>query len=318
MKIHLGYVALSKALDDVTTSSTITYTNYKELSFKEKTDKLNKIIISNFIDLEKILNYNIKNNIHFYRLTSKLIPLATHDKVRYEYINKYKNFYNKIGDLINNNNIRIDTHPDQYCVLNSTNNDIISSSISILNYHKNILESFKIKNPIIILHVGSSVFGKDQSINRFINNFNKLNDKLKNMIALENDDKIYNILDVLNLCQKLKVPMVLDYHHFMCNNNGENLYDYIEEIFDTWNNTSLVPKIHFSSPKNKTKKDMRSHHDYINADDFINFIESVKIINRDFDVMLEAKMKDEALFRLVRELKYKTNYKFIDETTFIV
>ena len=34
--------------------------------------------------------------------------------------------------------------------------------------------------------------------------------------------------------------------------------------------------------------------------------------------MIEAKMKDEALFRLVRELKYKTDYKFIDDTTFIV
>ena len=34
--------------------------------------------------------------------------------------------------------------------------------------------------------------------------------------------------------------------------------------------------------------------------------------------MIEAKAKDDALFRLVRELKYKTNYKFIDETTFIL
>lgn len=31
--------------------------------------------------------------------------------------------------------------------------------------------------------------------------------------------------------------------------------------------------------------------------------------------MLEAKAKDDALFRLIRELKYKTNYTFIDETT---
>ena len=34
--------------------------------------------------------------------------------------------------------------------------------------------------------------------------------------------------------------------------------------------------------------------------------------------MIEAKGKDEALFRLVRNLKYKTNYKFIDDTTFEV
>ena len=36
----------------------------------------------------------------------------------------------------------------------------------------------------------------------------------------------------------------------------------------------------------------------------------------DIDVMLEAKAKDDALFRLIRELKYKTDYNFIDETSF--
>ena len=44
----------------------------------------------------------------------------------------------------------------------------------------------------------------------------------------------------------------------------------------------------------------------------------MKKYNTDIDIMLEAKGKDEALFRLVRQLKYKTNYKFIDDTTFIV
>ena len=34
--------------------------------------------------------------------------------------------------------------------------------------------------------------------------------------------------------------------------------------------------------------------------------------------MLEAKAKDEALFRLIRELKYKINYTFLDETSFIL
>ena len=34
--------------------------------------------------------------------------------------------------------------------------------------------------------------------------------------------------------------------------------------------------------------------------------------------MLEAKAKDYALTKLIRKLKYKTNYKFIDESTFIV
>ena len=54
------------------------------------------------------------------------------------------------------------------------------------------------------------------------------------------------------------------------------------------------------------------------AKDFINFLESIKHLNFNIDIMLEAKAKDDALFRLVRQLKYMTNYKFIDETTFEV
>ena len=318
MKIRLGYVALSKTLDNITTSHTLSYTNYLKLNNEERESKLDDLIISNFNDLEKILTYNIKNNIHFYRMTSKFIPLATHKDVDFNYIDKYKKYYKKIGKLANMNNMRIDTHPDQYCVLNSANSEIVKSSIIILEYHKNMLNSFGFNNPKIILHVGSSVLGKKNSIRRFINNFNKLDDSIKKMIVIENDDKIYNIVDLLKICNELNVPMVLDYHHFMCNNNGECLKNYIKDIFDTWNNSHTIPKVHFSSPKNNTKKDFRSHHDYINVDDFIKFIDEIKFLNRDFDIMIEAKMKDEALFRLVRELKYKTNYKFIDETTFEV
>lgn len=109
--------------------------------------------------------------------------------------------------------------------------------------------------------------------------------------------------------------MVLDYHHYICNHKGE-LQIYLKEIFATWHN--LNPKIHFSSPKNDSKKDFRSHHEFIDVDKFIEFIEMIKIYNIDIDIMLEAKGKDEALFRLVRQLKYKTDYQFIDDTTFVV
>ncbi len=318
MRVRLGYVSISKALNGISASNTLTYTHYMKLDSELAMKLIDKKIISNFENLEKIIKYNIKNNIHFYRMTSNLIPLATHQKVNFEYIRKYNKFYNKIGKLINDNNLRVDTHPDQYCVLNSTKSDIVNSSISILKFHKNMLKAFKIKNPKMILHVGSSVFGKKNSMKRFINNFNTLDDEIKKMLIIENDDKIFNIIDVLDLCTKINVPMVLDYHHFMCNNSGECLKNYVEKIFNTWNNDELVPKVHFSSPKNKTKKEFRSHHDYVDSDEFIKFIEDVKFLNRDFDIMIEAKMKDDALFRLVRELKYKTNYKFIDDTTFEV
>ena len=313
MKIRLGYVAISKAIDE-STSKTITYTNF--IKENKNIDNLNEIPDNNLSALIKILNYNIKNNLHFYRLTSKLIPLATHKDVKYDYLIKHKDKFREISKLIEKNNLRIDLHPDQYAVLNSTNKEVVENTFEILKYHYKILSKLNIKDKIIILHVGSNAFGKENSIKRFINNFNKLPQKIKKCIAVENDDKIFTIEDTLTISNNLDIPIVLDYHHFNCNHTNENIEEFIHQVFSTWKDKT--PKIHFSSPKSKLKKEFRSHSDYINVDEFIDFIEKIKFINKDFDIMLEAKAKDDALYRLVRQLKYKTNYKFLDESSFIV
>lgn len=310
MIIRLGYVALSKALD-ITSSKTITYTEYIK---NKDLNKIDNLIKENLTNLEKIIDYNIKNNIHFYRLTSKLIPLATKDDVLFNYLDKYKDYYHKISKKINDNNLRIDFHPDQFCVLNSTNKEIVNNSIETLKYHYNLLNILNIKDKIIILHVGSNVFGKEKSIQRFKNNFKKLPGEIRKCIALENDDKIFNIIDCLNICEDLKIPFVLDYHHHICNGENIDIDKYLDRIFKTW---EFRPKIHFSSPKNKTKKEMRSHNDYIDIFDFISFLNKIKHLNIDLDIMLEAKAKDDALFRLTRQLKYH-NYHFLDDTTFII
>lgn len=312
MRIRLGYACISETIN-ITTSTNYTYINYIN---EKDNNKLNKIIKSNLNGLLEILNYNLKNNIHFYRLSSKIIPLATKSDVKIDFINKYKREYKYISKVIKENNMRIDFHPDQFCVLNSVKKEVVSNSIEILKYHYNLLKCFNIKDKVLILHIGSNVFGKENSMKRFINNFHKLPNEIKDCIVIENDDKIFNIKDCLYINKKINTPIVLDYHHHICNNDSINLYEYINEIFSTWKKTN--PKIHFSSPKSKLKKDIRSHNDYIDSNKFIDFIEKIKHLDYDIDIMIEAKKKDEAMFRLIRELKYKTNYKFIDDTTFIV
>ena len=47
-------------------------------------------------------------------------------------------------------------------------------------------------------------------------------------------------------------------------------------------------------------------------------LDLVKKYTDKLDIMIEAKAKDLALFTLVRELKYKKEYQFIDDTSFIV
>lgn len=310
MKIRLGYACLPVRINE-TASHKLTYTNYKKLGDKGN-KKLDSVIKKNFEALEKILKYNIDNNIVFFRMTSELIPLASHPNVSYDFFNQYKDNYKKIGKIIKDNKLRVDLHPSAYTVLNSVNEAVVESTTNILKFYQKMYKYMGIDSKIV-LHVGSKVGGKKASIKRFINNFNKLDKKIKKLIVVENDDKSFNIRNVLSLCRKLNIPMVLDYHHFKVNKNNEKIEDFIEEIFNTWKDE--IPKIHFSSPKDKKNK--RSHNNYINIEDFIKFIEKIKFINRDFDIMIEAKKKDEALFKLMYELKCKTNYKIEKNTIFL-
>lgn len=268
--IRLGYTCICNGINDH--MHTITYTNY----LKDNT-LLEGIIKKNFEVLKEILIYNNKNNIHFYRLSSNFIPCAT--IIEYDYPNIFKNEFKETSKLIKG---RFDMHLSEYCILNSTNKEVVKRSIDEIKYHYKLLKAFKIK-PNLVIHIGSKSFGKGNSIKRFINNFSKLPKYLKESLIIENDDKVFNVEDTLNLCKQINRPMVLDVHHHNCNKTKNDLSFYLEDIFNTWNET---PKIHFSSPKNK--KDFRAHNDYINSDDFISFIKS---INRDIDIMLEAKQK---------------------------
>ena len=318
MKVRLGYVAISNKLGkNVTSSSTITYKNYSKIIGKDnRINKLKAVISSNLTGLEKILKYNIENNIHFYRITSKLIPLVTHPEVGYYgHREMFKKDFEYIGNIINESNMRVDTHPDQFNVINSTNEDVFNNTISNLSLHKEFFEDINYSYGKMVLHIGGATYGKEEGIKRFINNFHKIDKDLSSLLILENDDKTYNVKEVLSICKTLKLPMVLDVHHHNCNNDNINIEDYLQDIFNTWKHEFFPPKIHFSSPKEYEKD--RKHADYINAMEFNDFICKAKEVNKDFDVMLECKEKDLALYKLVEDLK-KLNplLKWIDNTTF--
>lgn len=309
MKIRLGYACISNVID-LTSSKTTTLTYYQKLDTEKQKNKLDTIIKENLDNLENLINYNIKNNIHFFRITAKLIPLI--DLV-YIDLNKYKEKFILIGKLINKNNIRVDVHVDAYCVLNSVNETVVLNSIKILNNLKTTIDMFNCPYNII-MHIGSKTNGIKDSIKRFKNNFNLLNNDLKNKIIIENDDKNFNLYQTLKLCESINVPMCLDYHHHLCNKCTKPIENYLERIYKTFKD--VKPKMHYSSPK--SKKEFRTHNDFIDSNEFIKFLKILKKFNRDTDIMLEAKLKDLALIKLIFELKFKENYKFIDESSFTI
>ena len=320
MKVRLGYVAISNVLGKkVTSSSTVTFTNYNKISSEEKKiEKLKAVALSNLNDLQEILKYNIKNNIHFYRITSALIPLVTHPEVGYwGHREIFKKDFEYIGKIIKESSMRVDTHPDEFNVINSNNPKVVENTLINLMRQVEWFEDMNYKEGKMVIHVGGATGGKEDAIKRFINNFNSFPKELKSRLIIENDDKTYTAKETLELCKTLNIPMVLDVHHHNCNNNGEKIEDMLEDIFNTWKNENLPPKLHFSSPRNGGID--RKHADFINPFDFINFLETAKRFNRDFDMMLECKEKDVALFKLAQDIKeINFEYKWIDESTMII
>ena len=320
MRVRLGYVAISKTLGKkVTSSSTVTFSNYSKIALPDKKlEKLKSVAASNLKDLETIIKYNIENNIHFYRITSALIPLVTHPEVGYwghrEFLRKD---FEYVGKLINDSKMRVDTHPDEFNVINSINPKVVENTKINLLKQAEWFEDFKYDLGKMVIHVGGATNGKDAGLERFITNFTTFPTEVKSKIIIENDDKTYTAQETLKLCNELNLPMVLDIHHHNCNNNGENIYELIPKIFLTWENQQLPPKLHFSSPRDGEKD--RKHSDFINANDFITFLENIKLLNTDIDIMLECKEKDLALFRLADDIKkLNPKYKWLDKSTFIV
>ena len=178
MKVRLGYACITNALDE-SSSSLLTYTHFKKLG-SSGYSKLNEVIISNFNSLENILKYNISNEIYFYRLSSNIIPLISHPGVDID-LTKYKDYFKRIGDIINKNKLRLDMHVDPYYVLNSVNEDVVKSTINICKIYHNMFKLMNIKSNLIF-HIGGKTISKEEGIKRFINNFKLLDKEIQDMI----------------------------------------------------------------------------------------------------------------------------------------
>lgn len=282
--INLGY-----ACQLIENNKTISCSNRCTMKTINKGNYINILINKsnlNLNNLNYILEYNLKNNINFFRISAELIPFM--DLWDYEFYLKDK--FNKI----NTYNFRLDMHANHFTILNSLNDDVINKSINNLNHLYKIMTLLKIDNPKIVLHVGSSKPNKQEAINRFIESFELLNNHIKQSIILENDDKVYNANDILFICNTLKIPMVFDIHHHRINHCNFNFDDFIK----TWNDDKLNPKMHISSSKDN--KNIRAHNNYINYNEYKKFFNFIK--NYNIDIMIEAKMKNLALLNLRYEI----------------
>ncbi|MDF2521957.1 MAG: damage endonuclease UvdE [Clostridia bacterium] len=286
----LGFACICNTLKENGSFRTVTVKTLSKLSEEEKMKRLVSAAVDNLYNTLQILKWCKENNILMYRLSSALIPLATYiDDWRWWENEDIVNMCSKIKEFTAQSGIRISLHPDQFCVLNSNRPEVVQNSIKILE-HLNKLSNL-VGNKILIIHTGSTVGGKAKAIQRFIDNFKLLTPDIQDKLALENDDKSFGVREVLDICEAIGIPMILDIHHYNCQNEGESLFDLRERIIATWKGKR--PKMHLSS--GKTAFTDPHHADFITQIDYKTALEFAK---DDFDIMLECKQKELALLKL--------------------
>ena len=109
-------------------------------------------------------------------------------------------------------------------------------------------------------------------------------------MVLENDDKLFNIEDVLNVACVSGMPVVYDTLHNTVN-PADKLYkdvEWIRKCFETWAKEDGPQKVHYS--QQHPDKRPGAHSYFIAIDKFLEFYQQLP--GTEIDIMLEVKDKN--------------------------
>jgi UV DNA damage endonuclease len=300
--MKIGYPCINWNID-CTSGSTFRLKSYSE-------ERLIKTVKNNLDCLLSMLKFNKDNNILFFRITSELIPFASHPVCTFNWREYFNPRFKEIGDFIKLNNIRISMHPDQFILLNSKDYKVFENSVKELEYHDEVLNLMKLDTTAKIqLHVGGVYNDKEKSIERFVNRYEKLHEKIKRRLVIENDERSYNLSDCFCINKETGVPILFDVYHHDINNSGETLLDAFEIFSNTWKKeTDGLPMVDYSN-ENEEKGKPR-HADRIDVEHFKQFLEVTKPF--DFDIMLEIKDKEKSALKAVKIASSDSRFKKVN------
>ncbi len=281
--MRIGYACLAIGVPD---------TGIKSCIMKNASDaKLFGLISHNLDSLKNIIDYNIKNNIRLFRISSDIIPFGSSTINKIAWWDLFSTEFSRIGKKIKDNNMRVSMHPGQYTLINSPDEEVVKRAIYDLEYHSKVLDCLGVgKEHKIILHIGGVYNDKKSAVSRFVANFCSMPASIRDRIVLENDDKSYNICDVLEIGAAINVPVVFDNLHNEINPCDREKSDafWINECKKTWKEDDGIQKIHYS--QQDPAKRPGSHSDSILLDKFMAFYYSLE--RDDIDIMLEVKDKN--------------------------
>lgn len=289
VELRIGYPCINRTIE-CGSNKTFRLNYYNEYRLKET-------VRNNLDCLHRILQFNLDHNLLFFRITSDLIPFASHPINTFGWQEFFRSDFEMIGDLVLENQMRISMHPDQFTLINSIREDVFERSLLELNYHAEVLDLMKLDpSAKIQIHVGGAYGNKRESIERFVSRYHLLGNSIRRRLVIENDDKLFNVNDCLEISARTQIPVLFDFFHHILNKASAAGSNSLKLTARTWTDIDGPPMVDYSSRKHGGKR--TQHADTIDLEDFACFLKSTEPC--DIDVMLEIKDKEVSAMKAIK------------------
>ena len=297
--MNLGYACINTALKS---NGIFTNRTMRRKTFDSKgLDYVSELSLQNVKDLETHIHWNNENKIKLFRLSSQIFPWM--EEYNWEDLKDWDEIslrMDHIGHIATESNQRLTMHPGPFHCLASPNDKVVKRTIIGLNKHSEQFDMMGFEpshyNKINI-HVGGAYGDKEAALNRFCKNFELLDDNTKKRLVVENDDSPteYSVKDLYEgVYKRIGTPITFDYFHHKFNTGDQTEEEALKLASTTWPE-GITQCCHYSESRRKEKLDEsirpQAHSDII--------YEKIQTYGLEPDIVIEAKLKEQAIFKRV-------------------
>ena len=298
--MNLGYACINMTLGKNKPKVTTNRSMIKRTFLEKGIDYAGELSLQNARDLFTILEWNNKNNIKCFRLSSDIFPWASEYGIENSpYYKRIETILQACGKYATDNGIRITSHPGPFNVLVSPREHVVENTITDLSLHGKVFDMMGLsRTPYNKLNIHcNGVYGdKISAMDRFCKNFERLPKSVQTRLTVENDDKasMYSVKDLMYIHERIGIPIVFDYHHHKFCTGDLSEEEALKLAASTWGD--IKPVVHYSESKSlhesNDKLKPQAHSDYISS--------VPNTYGLDVDIMVEAKAKELSILEYIQ------------------
>jgi UV DNA damage endonuclease len=280
--IRLGYPAQNLTIP-ATTNRTLRLASLPDV------EKLKRLVRENIADLRTILRWNAERGVGLFRIGQNLIPFASHPSFPYDWESEHGEGLREVGELARDLGIRLSMHPGQYINPGSPKPVVVERSLAELRYGTRVFGLLGNPDSVAVLHMGGAYADRPASIARFLETL-RLEAEILRYLALENDERVWTVAEVVGTARVLGIPAIADAFHHGLNPGSLTLEGALDLALPTWEPRGVRLKLHLSSQD--PDKRPGAHAYSVTGEDWQALLQALD--GRDADVMVEAKGKERA------------------------